>query len=69
MKSDSFANWFKEYKWRILLIVTMIIIGVLFITVGFWKTLLVIILAAIGFVLGYAKDRTEDFLRFIDKFR
>lgn len=69
MNSDSFAYWFKEYKWRILLVSAMVIIAVLFMTLGFWKTILIVVLAAIGFFIGFAKDRTEEFMQFIDKFR
>ncbi len=60
---------FDEYRWRIIGFTTMLIIAILFLTLGFWKTTLIVLLCGIGVGIGYAKDRTEDFLVFLDKIR
>ena len=36
-----------------------LIIAILFLTLGFWKTILVIVLCLIGIGVGYIKDRTQ----------
>ncbi|MBH9582176.1 DUF2273 domain-containing protein [Staphylococcus felis] len=43
----------------------LLIIAILFLTLGFWKTILIIVLFLIGIGVGYIKDRTQDFLNFL----
>ena len=69
LQNNSTVDWLREYKWRILSVLGMFIVGVLFLTIGFWKTMLLLALCAIGLVIGFAKDKTETFLLFIDKIR
>ncbi len=59
----------REYRWRIVGFLTMLFIAILFLTLGFWKTILIVLLCTIGVGIGYAKDRTEEFLIFLDKIR
>ena len=33
----------------------------------FWKTILVIVLCLIGIGVGYIKDRTQDFMNFLNR--
>lgn len=68
-EEHSFAQFLKEYKWRIIGFITMLLVGILFLTIGFWKTLLIILLCSIGVGIGYAKDHTAQFLTFFDKLR
>ncbi|WP_010285988.1 DUF2273 domain-containing protein [Kurthia massiliensis] len=63
------TSFLRTYKWRIIGCLTMILIAILFLTLGFWKTILIIALGALGVGIGYAKDRTAEFLTFIDKLR
>ena len=44
-----------------------LIIAILFLTLGFWKTILVIVLCLIGIGVGYIKDRTQDFMNFLNR--
>lgn len=69
LEHNSTIEWLREYKWRILSVLGMFIVGVLFLTIGFWKTVLLLVLCTIGLVIGFAKDKTETFLLFIDKIR
>lgn len=68
-EAHSYTQFLKEYKWRIIGFITMLLVGILFLTLGFWKTLLIILLCAIGVGIGYAKDRTAQLLTFFDKLR
>ncbi|GEK32868.1 hypothetical protein KSI01_04010 [Kurthia sibirica] len=69
MNSERNRRFLDDYKWRIVGCLSMLLISILFLTIGFWKTILIIMLCAIGTLIGYAKDRTEQFLIFIDKLR
>ena len=63
------TSFLLTYKWRIIGCLAMIIIAILFLTLGFWKTILIIAFGALGIGIGYTKDRTAEFLTFIDKLR
>ena len=54
-----------NHKWRIIGFFAFLIIAILFLTLGFWKTILVIVLCLIGIGVGYIKDRTRfhEFLK------
>lgn len=69
MQNNSTVDWLREYKWRILFVLAMLVVGGLFLTIGFWKTILLIVLCGIGLLIGFAKDKTEQFFHFIDKIR
>ncbi|MFC7087452.1 DUF2273 domain-containing protein [Mammaliicoccus vitulinus] len=64
---NQFINFIKEYKWRIVGFIAMLILAVLFLTIGFWKTILILVLCLIGVGLGYIKDCTQQFLNFLNR--
>ncbi|AVP35548.1 DUF2273 domain-containing protein [Staphylococcus felis] len=64
---EQFAVKFNNYKWRIIGFFFFLIIAILFLTLGFWKTILIIVLCLIGIGVGYIKDRTQDFLNFLNR--
>ncbi|QDW82859.1 DUF2273 domain-containing protein [Staphylococcus hominis] len=64
---ETLANFFNAYKWRIIGFFLFLILAILFITLGFWKTILIAFLCLVGIGLGYIKDRTQDFLNFINR--
>ncbi|MCO4330574.1 DUF2273 domain-containing protein [Staphylococcus hyicus] len=64
---DTLANFFRAYQWRIIGFFLFLILAILFITLGFWKTILIAFLCLVGIGLGYIKDRTQDFLNFINR--
>lgn len=68
-EEHTLTAFLRSYKWRIIGCLAMIIVAILFLTLGFWKTVLILALGAIGVGIGYAKDRTAEFLTFIDKLR
>ena len=57
----------KVYLWRIVGFIAILILGVLFLTIGFWKTVLILVLCLIGIGLGYIKDCTQQFLNFLNR--
>ncbi|WP_435303501.1 DUF2273 domain-containing protein [Staphylococcus hyicus] len=61
------ANFFNAYKWRIIGFFLFLILAILFITLGFWKTILIVFLCLVGMGLGYIKDCTQDLLNFINR--
>lgn len=61
------VDFFKTFKWRIIGFLAFLIIAILFLTLGFWKTILIIILCLIGIGIGYTKDRKQDFLNFLNR--
>ncbi|EGQ3397942.1 TPA: DUF2273 domain-containing protein [Staphylococcus pseudintermedius] len=64
---EQFAKILQSYKWRIIGFFFFLIIAILFLTLGFWKTILIIVLCLIGISVGYIKDRTQDFLNLLNR--
>lgn len=64
---EKFAKILQSYKWRIIGFFFFLIIAILFLTLGFWKTILIIVLCLIGIGVGYIKDRTQDFLNLLNR--
>ncbi|MDK6298127.1 DUF2273 domain-containing protein [Staphylococcus caprae] len=65
--TQQLINIFKAFKWRIIGFLAFLIIAILFLTLGFWKTILIIVLCLIGIGIGYMKDRTQDFMNFLKR--
>src|SRR5699024_6133337 len=61
------VDFFKTFKWRIIGFLAFLIIAILFLTLGFWSTILIIVLCLIGIGIGYTKDRKQDFLNFLNR--
>ncbi|PCF82845.1 DUF2273 domain-containing protein [Staphylococcus delphini] len=64
---EQFVKILQNYKWRIIGFFFFLIIAILFLTLGFWKTILIIVLCLIGIGVGYIKDRTQDFLNLLNR--
>ena len=65
--TQQLINIFKAFKWRIIGLLAFLLIAILFLTLGFWKTILIIVLCLIGIGIGYIKDRTQDFMNFLNR--
>lgn len=65
--TQQLINIFKAFKWRIIGFLVFLLIAILFLTLGFWKTILIIVLCLIGIGIGYIKDRTQDFMNFLNR--
>lgn len=49
-------EFYDKYKWRIICSIIALVVALLFINLGFLKTLLIIILILIGYAIGNWKD-------------
>lgn len=65
--TQQLINILKTFKWRIIGFLAFLLIAILFLNLGFWKTILIIVLCLIGIGIGYIKDRTQDFLNFLNR--
>ncbi|PTJ09415.1 DUF2273 domain-containing protein [Staphylococcus simulans] len=61
------VNFIKSYIGRIVGFLVFLVIAILFLTLGFWKTILIIVLCLIGIGIGYTKDRKQQFLNFLNR--
>lgn len=61
------VNFIKSYIGRIVGFLVFLVIAILFLTLGFWKTILIIVLCLIGIGIGYIKDRKQQFLNFLNR--
>ena len=52
--TQQLINIFKAFKWRIIDF-SILLIAILFLTLGFWKTILIIVLCLIELVSGILK--------------
>ncbi|UXU58125.1 DUF2273 domain-containing protein [Staphylococcus agnetis] len=67
VNNEKLIQFIKVYKWRLIGFFTFLILAILFITLGFWKTLLIVFLCLIGLGIGYIKDCTQEFINFINR--
>jgi len=59
MESENgFLEFLKKYKFTIVLSLLGLILAVLFFTIGFWKTLLLLVILALCFLIGYLLDQS-----------
>lgn len=49
-------NFLKVFKWRIVGFLVFLLIVILFLMLGFWKIVFIIVLCLIGVGIGYMKD-------------
>ena len=61
MKGQTMKEWLKqfygEHKWLSILVVAALVLGILFLCIGFWRTLLLAVLVALGVLIGTLLDR------------
>ena len=54
---DWLIRFYGEHKWLSILAVAALVLGILFLCIGFWRTLLLAVLVALGVLLGTLLDR------------
>ena len=54
---DWLKQFYREHKWLSILAVAALVLGVLFLCIGFWRTLLLAALVAVGVLIGTLLDR------------
>lgn len=54
---DNFTNFCKEHRWAIICVLTGLLLLILWLSIGFWKTMLVFIVLGICFIIGILLDK------------
>ena len=54
---DRFTGFCKEHRWSIILVAMGLLLAILLMTIGFWKTLLLIAVVGLCFIVGYILDK------------
>lgn len=52
-----FLQFIKQYKWRIIAVACGLLLTLLLLTIGFWRTLLLFVIVGIAFFIGNLLDR------------
>ncbi|MEN6594745.1 MAG: DUF2273 domain-containing protein [Clostridiaceae bacterium] len=55
--NGSFLEFVKEHKFTILLVLIGLILSILFFTIGFWRTILLILILTLCFFMGFLLDK------------
>lgn len=55
---EKIVAFIREHKWTVLLVAIGLILAILFMSIGFWKTLLLFAILAVCFVLGILLDQS-----------
>jgi len=67
LKKPELLSLLRRYFFAILGGVLGLIFAVLFLTIGFWRTLLILVLMGGGVFGGIILDRKESFVNFLDR--
>ena len=54
---EDFLQFIRAYKWRIIGIVGGIVFTILIFTINFWRTLLLALIVAVCYLIGYLLDQ------------
>lgn len=68
--SELYKNWkrfYKNNKYAVIGLIIGVITAILFITVGFFETLLILLLAFIGYMIGAYKDNNPQVINWLEK--
>ena len=67
--NGSFLEFIKEHKFTIILVLIGLILSILFFTIGFWKTILLMLILALCFFVGFLLDKggLEELKDFFNK--
>ncbi len=63
-----FMEFFRKYKWRVIGVALGVVFAALIFTIGFWRTLLLLVIVGIAFFIGTlldegGRERVGDFFR------
>ena len=54
---DWITGFYKQHKWLSIMAAGALVLGILFLCIGFWRTLLLAVLVAVGVLVGTLLDR------------
>ncbi len=55
---NAFLEFVKNHKFTVLFVLIGLILSILFFTIGFWRTILLILILALCFLVGYLLDQS-----------
>nr|MDD6335024.1 DUF2273 domain-containing protein [bacterium] len=65
--NDFWHHLFSRHGFKLVCGLIGLLIGILFVSIGFWRTLLILTLLVVGLIIGYSLDRRQSFLAFIQQ--
>lgn len=72
MNQEKKENWLYQlnpYRFRIIWSILFFFIAVLILVIGFWKTMVLVLFAGVGFLIGKMRDEELDFYSLIAEIR
>ncbi len=54
---NAFLEFVKTHKYTVLFVALGLVLAILFFTIGFWRTLLLLVILALCFLIGYLLDQ------------
>ena len=54
---DLIKTFYSEHKWLSIMVIAALVLGILFLCIGFWRTLLLAALIAVGVLIGTLLDK------------
>lgn len=72
MDQEKKERWFKQlkpYRFRIIWSTLFFLIALLILLIGFWKTVILIVFAFVGYIIGKMRDEDLDIYSLIDTVR
>ncbi len=66
---DAFLEFLKSHKFTALFVLLGLVLSILFFTIGFWRTIVLFLILALCFLIGYLLDQSgpEGIKAFFDK--
>ena len=66
---NAFLEFVKSHKFTVLFVALGLVLAILFFTIGFWRTLLLLVILALCFLIGYLLDQggTDGIKEFFNK--
>ena len=65
--SDFFATLWETHRGRMIGVIIGLVIGIMFLTLGFFRTVFLLFLMSAGYMLGSHIDNKEDLLDLLDR--
>ncbi|MDA9470016.1 DUF2273 domain-containing protein [Enterococcus sp. 5H] len=72
MDQEKKERWFKQlkpYRFRIIWSTLFFLMALLILLIGFWKTVILIVFAFVGYIIGKMRDEDLDIYSLIDTVR
>ena len=54
---DWIKTFYSEHKWLSIMVISALVLGILFLCISFWRTLLLAVLIAVGVLIGTLLDK------------